>query len=555
MSKFLWQLCKITPVILGASFIAANSAIAQVAPSSEAEVNPSNSEILDQINGYTLDGQTETMDQVNNVSQLRDVSPGDWAFEALRNLVERYGCIAGYPDSTYRGNKPLTRYEFAAGLNACLQQIERLIAEGASRGDIESLQKLAEEFKAELATLGTRVDKLEERVGFLEDHQFSTTTKLQGEVIFDLAGAFGDEKAIESDNDETDVDGGNVDDNITFSDRVRLNFNSSFYGKDQLRTRLQAANFNSLKNATGTDMARLGFDEGGANNVTIDDLWYKFPIGKFTGYVGAAGLNFDDVFDTVNPYFGSSGTGALSRFARYNSAVYRSTSGAGLGINYKFSDAFNLTLAYLTGDDDASDPTDGSGLFNGDYSAGVQLGVNPNENINLALTYVRSYQPTGEVNLSGSTGSDLAKDPFGGVGTSANRFGAQANVKIGKKFSLGGWFGFVNAQAEEGPDNGDNANVLTWAANLAVLDLGKEGNVLGLTFGQPPRLIDSDSDINADGSKDEDPDTSYLIEAQYRYKVNDNITITPGAYVILNPDHDQDNDTIFVGTIRTTFSF
>jgi hypothetical protein len=219
-----------------------------------------------------------------------------------------------------------------------------------------------------------------------------------------------------------------------------------------------------------------------------------------------------------------------------------------LGLKYEFSKVFNITLAYLTGDDDASDPSDGSGLFNGDYSAGVQLGVNPNENINLALTYVRSYQPAGEVNLSGSTGSDLAKDPFGGVGTSANRFGAQANVKIGKKFSLGGWFGFVNAQAEEGPDDGDNANVLTWAANLAVLDLGKEGNVLGLIFGQPPKLVDIDN-----GS--DDPDTSYLIEAQYRYKLNDNITLTPGAYVILNPDHDEANDTIWVGTLRTTFSF
>ena len=69
----------------------------------------------------------DPMDQVTNVSQLSDVSPGDWAYEALRNLVERYGCIAGYPDGTFRGNRAMTRYEFAAGLNSCLQQIERLI--------------------------------------------------------------------------------------------------------------------------------------------------------------------------------------------------------------------------------------------------------------------------------------------------------------------------------------------------------------------------------------------------------------------------------------------
>jgi len=82
----------------------------------------------------------EPMSQITNVSQLRDVFPGDWAYEALRSalrssaslsLVERYGCIAGYPDGTFRGNRATSRYEFAAGLNACLQQIERLIANGA----------------------------------------------------------------------------------------------------------------------------------------------------------------------------------------------------------------------------------------------------------------------------------------------------------------------------------------------------------------------------------------------------------------------------------------
>ncbi|OWY66980.1 hypothetical protein B7486_33615 [cyanobacterium TDX16] len=48
--------------------------------------------------------------QVTSVSQLSDVQPTDWAFQALQSLVERYGCIAGYPDGTYRGNRALTRY-------------------------------------------------------------------------------------------------------------------------------------------------------------------------------------------------------------------------------------------------------------------------------------------------------------------------------------------------------------------------------------------------------------------------------------------------------------
>ena len=94
--------------------------------------------------------------------------------------LHRYGCIAGFPNNTYQGNKALTRYEFAAGLNSCLNQIERLIAEGesVSSQDVATLQRLSRDFEAELATLARRVDELEVRVATLEDNQFSTTTKL-----------------------------------------------------------------------------------------------------------------------------------------------------------------------------------------------------------------------------------------------------------------------------------------------------------------------------------------------------------------------------------------
>ncbi|NEP01996.1 MAG: iron uptake porin [Symploca sp. SIO2E9] len=158
--------------------------------------------------------------QVTNVSQLRDVQPGDWAYEALRSLVERYGCIAGYPDGSFRGNRALTRFEFAAGLNACLQQIERLISNngGISREDLEKLQRLSQDFEAELGTIGTRVDNLEGRVASLEDSQFSTTVSFGGEAIFALAGAGGGEPPEQG---ET---------NVVLNHLTRLGIASSFTG-------------------------------------------------------------------------------------------------------------------------------------------------------------------------------------------------------------------------------------------------------------------------------------------------------------------------------------
>ncbi|WP_250124699.1 iron uptake porin [Chroococcidiopsis sp. CCMEE 29] len=95
------------------------------------------------------------------------MQPTDWAFQALQSLVERYGCIAGYPDGTYRGNRALTRYEFAAGLNACLEQVNQLIQAATDKvlaqADLEILQRLQDEFAAELASLRTQIDNLETR--------------------------------------------------------------------------------------------------------------------------------------------------------------------------------------------------------------------------------------------------------------------------------------------------------------------------------------------------------------------------------------------------------
>ncbi|RMH64969.1 MAG: S-layer homology domain-containing protein, partial [Cyanobacteria bacterium J003] len=96
-----------------------------------------------------------TMPQVTSVNQLSDVSPTDWAYQALASLVEKYGCIAGYPDGTFRGNRAATRYEMAAALNACLDVISDRFA---TKEDLATLRRLMDEFKAELATLRGRVD-------------------------------------------------------------------------------------------------------------------------------------------------------------------------------------------------------------------------------------------------------------------------------------------------------------------------------------------------------------------------------------------------------------
>jgi hypothetical protein len=67
--------------------------------------------------------EPDPLAQITSVSQLSDVQPTDWAFQALQSLVETYGILQGYPDGSFRGDRALTRYEFAAGLNAFLDTI------------------------------------------------------------------------------------------------------------------------------------------------------------------------------------------------------------------------------------------------------------------------------------------------------------------------------------------------------------------------------------------------------------------------------------------------
>ncbi|OZH55306.1 hypothetical protein AFK68_05500 [Hydrocoleum sp. CS-953] len=85
---------------------------------------------------------------------------------------------------------------------------------------------------------------------------------------------------------------------------------------------------------------------------------------------------------------------------------------------------------------------------------------------------------------------------------------------------------------------------------FAFPDLFREGNMGGLMVGVPPIVTDGGDD---DALKDDD--TSIHIEAIYRFQVNDNISLTPGLFVITNPNHDDVNDTIWVSTFRTQFRF
>lgn len=493
----------------------------------------------------------QSSEQVTNVSQLRDVSPSDWSFEALRNLVERYGCIVGYPSQLFLGYRPLSRYEFAAGLNACLTNMERLIAasEAIAQEDLQRMQLLMQEFEAELAALGARVDNLDGRVAFLEDHQFSTTTKLEGQVIFGLAGVAAGEGA----------DGDKIDQVTVFGHRTRLELNTTFSGRDKLAMRLATGNFPEFA-GEGTNTifeGNLAFAQPDDNNVALEVLFYRFPATESTTiYVAATGGAADDFTPTLNFLDGDGGSGALSAFGTRN-PIYFPPGDAGIAIMQEFGSWLEFTAGYLA--NPANEPVSGSGLFNGPYSIISQLTFTPTERLSLAFTYANNYNQSDT-----GTGSQLANFQFyadevlgvGEIPTSSNSYSLGFSWEVADFLVLGGWGTYSNVttlSTADGQIDRGRQNIWNWAVTLAMPDLGKEGSVAGLILGMEPWV--TSSTINIPGRSNTDSDASFHIEGFYEYPVTDNISITPGVIWITAPNSDSDNNALVIGTIRTVFTF
>lgn len=559
------------------------AAMAQTATSAPVPTETSTSQKLAEIeNSSSLEpaatnsetSESRELQQVTSVSQLSDVRPTDWAFQALQSLVERYGCIAGYPDGTFRGNRAMTRYEFAAGLNACLDKVTELIKAGttnlATKEDLTKLQRLQEEFAAELATLRGRVDGLEARTSELEANQFSTTTKLSGEAIFSVADT------TKNNHRETET---------VLNYRLRLNLLTSFTGKDTLITGLQAYNIRSfgpnLGLSTGAfsglsdSQAKLSFEPQfpginpqtlssiDANAVELYKLLYVFPVTNSITLFAGPKAETSDAFQAITPFAGE-GQEAVSRFAAYNPVVRVSggTSGSGLasagGFIWNVSKKVNLTALY--GSVNAALPADlgfpatplGAGAFDGSTVAAAQLTIKPTSSIDIGLNYAHSRHKL-NILATGLSDADLGsilganREPVGG-GVTMNSFGGTLTWRVTPKIAVSTYGGWIIADAER-----SNASTTfnSWMVGFHFRDLFAQGNNAGILFGQP---LDRDS-VSGGARFQQNKATPYHLEAYYRFKVNDNISITPGAFVLFNPEGTKDNDTVGVGVLRTTFTF
>jgi S-layer homology domain len=86
------------------------------------------------------------------------------ASDSQTNTNSQLGCLIGYSDGTFRGDRAMTRYEFAAALAGCLNQIEQGLPNNAggwaTKSDLENLIQKQQQLNQQLLELDGRVEPL-----------------------------------------------------------------------------------------------------------------------------------------------------------------------------------------------------------------------------------------------------------------------------------------------------------------------------------------------------------------------------------------------------------
>ena len=485
----------------------------------------------------------ESKNQVTSVNQFSDVLPTDWAYQALSNLVEKYGCVAGYPNGKFKGGNAMTRYEAAALLNACLDRISEVTDE---------LQKLLNEFDSELTVLTSRVDGLESKVGQLQAQQFSTTTKLRGEVSMIIGGT------PNFDGSKTANNVSSPNDKTAFNYDARLSFDTSFSGKDLLRTRLRSGNFSSNPFGSSGQIFKLdkaetqGNTSADLNSVWIDRLFYTFPVGQQVKLTAGAIVRNTEILSFIPSAYKAD---ILDFFNLAGaSSVYNKATGAGFGFQWKQQVAkgkpyFTFDANYIS-QAKYNDSTVGAFDSNGGLNALGQLGFR-GSNYGVAVAYRYGSQDSSFRDPNFSTGAKILN---GGKsnGVSVAGFWQPMDAKWVPSISLGYSYSTIDNGRIASADVAKVApdlDVQSWMVGFQWSDVFLKGNTAGFAFGQAPFTNDQRGSNGNQNQSD-----GYLWELFYKYQVSDNISVTPSIFYSTAYEQNNYQDT-WGAVIQTTFRF
>ncbi|MBW4510489.1 MAG: iron uptake porin [Scytonematopsis contorta HA4267-MV1] len=472
---------------------------------------------------------------IPSVADLSDVKPTDWAYQALKTLMERYGILAGYPNRRFRGNRPVNRYEYAAALAATLDKVENLIADAIGdefiQRDMIVLRRLQKDYRVALDELKNRIHISENRIQEMESNVFSTTTKLQAQGVYAL------------------TDGSDA--KMTVVNRTRLNFLTSFNRKDLLLLQLEAGNNggdavsnansknpNSLSNSGFINNAG-GLDYTGVEeNLKLRRLYYTFnPTSDLAVTVGTKmsprdfidrnryanneALDFSSTVFLNNPLIVQN---QVDRQGGAGAAIAWSPQGSKFSVRTLYIAAnANQTSNQITNQTNNQENTNSNGgLFGQPRQGSLEVEFVPTDKLKLKLQYTNAVANN----------------------TNINAFGVNAEYALNRSMGIFGRLGIGNYQ---GFNTAINRNIdtkpLTWSLGVGWRDIVIPGTLAGVAIGQP--FI----------SKDFGNATQTNLEAFYNLQLNENLSLTPTLSLIVNPNNNSASGTVWQSTLRSVFSF
>ena len=545
--------------------------------------------------------QYTTKEQATSISQFSDVRPTDWAHQALTALVERYGCIAGYPNGAYRGGQAMTRWEAAALLNACLDRISE---------STDTLKRLRREFEKELEMLRGRSTGLEARTGQLEATQFSTTTKLSGLATFVIgSNAFmgTNNNSVDLNTPYTPIYNRANFGATTFDYDIQLIFDTSFTGKDLLRTVLRggdAGGENGSMYAMGMLSTLEAFYEqpAGDNVIGLFQLYYNFPLGdEFTFSVGPLVRTDDDNMlglwpsvypsDTILDFFtyaGAPGAYNTGGLGGGGGVVYRPkwASGWSLSQNYVSAEGSSFNNNVF-GDASNGNPGIGGMFTKGAGSVAItQLSYTGAKTPLIGGGFGVAFAYTYSQNIPVPVGTPLAiefsdynqgkegYDSGNNIGFSGYWQPAQPGLMPSISWGVGLGTYSIGATSDRSATKG--VTTASWYTGLQWEDALVKGNALGMAVGQAPYVTQLGSNT-ADSPRAATTassgtgqsgayDSNFMWEWWYAVRVSDNITVTPAMFFISNFDGQLGSRTlsgasgtatnsVLGGLVKTTFRF
>ena len=517
------------------------------------------------------------------VTDFSDVAPSDWAYQALSNLVDNYQCLVGYPDRTFRGQRSLTRYEFAAGLNACLDVLVSTLGD-VSVEDLEAIRRLQEEFSTELVALQGRVDALEAETASLRAQQFATQTKLRGSAFMSIGDGFSNGNIL--------AEGVSAfvprRDPVTLAPVVRtitndasttaggltwINMDTSFTGSDRLKIQLAAGagtapgNFYASAGLFNTFGAPFTFQNPAANfDVILRELSYMFPVGDSLTLEVGPRINWYSYFDNNRYTFFL--TGANSFNSSGGTQVNTIDRGAGAVAVWNVADWMDVRVGYLAENNEflpglrpASDPS--VGLFGGTTTLTGQIGLRPVNNLNLRFLYTRSnLMPTtfnGVAMVGGTAGEPIYGFADNGANGSVTNAPADTFL-VNFDWTPWTWLGLFGRYSYGSVKLTDAAtrarigdvNGQSFQLGVAFPDLFKPGALGTVSYLIPYDVTGGRQFLVSGGGNG---GTQQEVEVSYRYPINRNLAVMPSFYWIMNANNFSTNPDIFLFNLQGQISF